>query len=260
MRRRSVVWLAATGIVLLAVVFGVRAWLLRDRTDPVDVDRVVERFRAAPAPAPAARRAGTVPDAGVYEYATAGGEQAALLGTSRHDYPATTTVTIVPGGCGFTARWEALDLRSERWVLCRDGDALRPVRFDDVHAFYGRTDRRAYRCSGGALALRPGAPPATITCARDGTTRTDRVRDAGAGAEKLAIGGRDVATVRLRVATTMRGETDGAATVDLWLARDTGLPVRVRARVANESDTPIGKRVDYRERYDLRLRSLTPRR
>jgi hypothetical protein len=255
MRRRSVVWLAATGVVLLAVLFGVRSWLLRDRTDPVDVDRVVERYRDAPA-ATAPRR-DDVPAAGVYEYATTGGEQAELLGTSRHDYPATTTITIVPGGCGFTATWEALDLRSERWTLCRDGDALRPVRFDDGHAFYGRTDRRTYRCSGGALALEPGADPAAIDCARDGTTRTDRVRDAGTAT--VDVGDRTVATIRLRIATTMRGETEGTATVDLWLARDTGLPVRVRADVANKSDTPIGTQVSYRERYDLRLRALRPR-
>jgi len=256
MRRRSVLWLAATGVVLVAAVIAARGWLLRDRTEPVDVHRVVERYRATPAPT--ARRSGTVPAAGVYEYATTGGEQAALLGTSRHDYPPTTTVTIVPAGCGFTASWQALDLRSERWTLCRERHGVRPVRFEDVHAFYGRTDRRTYRCSGGALALTPGARPATITCARKGTTRTDRVRDAGA--TTLTVGGRTVATVHLRVASAMRGATDGTATVDLWLARATGLPVRIRADVANESDTPIGKRVAYRERYDLRLRSLTPRR
>jgi hypothetical protein len=260
MRRRPVVWLAATGAVLIAGLLAVRSWVLRDRTEPVSVDRVIDRFRGErPGGRPSRLPEGArVPAAGVYEYATSGGERASLLGTSRHDYPAATAITVVPGGCGFTAQWDALDLRSERWSFCAGRGALRPTRFEDVHSFYGRTDTRTYRCSGGALALTPRADPATIVCARDGTTRTDRVRTVGG--ERVPVGGEDVAAVHLRVATTMAGKTDGTGTVDLWLARAGGLPVRLRAAVDNQSDTPIGKRVRYRERYELRLRSLRPRR
>ncbi|UGS34779.1 hypothetical protein [Capillimicrobium parvum] len=259
MRRRPVVWLAATGAVLVAGLLGVRSWVLRDRTEPISVDRALDRFRGdRPARAPLRLPAGVrVPAAGVYEYATTGGERADLLGTSRHDYPRTTAMTVVPGGCGFTARWQALDLRSERWTFCAGPDALRPTRFEDVHSFYGRTDTRTYRCSGGALALTPRADRVTIVCVRDGTTRTDRVR--AVGAERIRVGGEEVLAAHLRVATTMAGRTDGTGTVDLWLARGTGLPVRVRADVDNRSDTPIGRRVLYRERYELRLRSLRPR-
>ena len=264
MRRRPVVWLAATGAILLGGLLGVRSWVLRDRTEPISVDRAIDRFRGedgggAPGRAPLRLPAGVrIPAAGVYEYDTTGGERADLLGTSRHDYPETTAVTVVPGGCGFSAQWQALDLRSERWSFCAGRGALRPTRFEDVHSFYGRTDTRSYRCSGGALALTPRADPATVVCARDGTTRTDRVRTLGA--ERVRVGGEDVAAVHLRVATTMAGKTDGTGTVDLWLARAGGLPVRVRANVDNQSVTPIGKRVRYRERYELRLRSLRPRR
>jgi hypothetical protein len=260
MRRKTLIVIASVGAFLVAALLFARAWIVRDDTSPVDVAQVVEQYRgetSAAATTPAPTRT-DVPEAGVYEYATKGFEEADLLGGSRHDYPDRTTIAIVATECGFDQTWTALDKRRESWNLCRERDGLRPTRFADVHSFYGRTDDRSYECSGGQWPLDAGGPAATITCTREGVSRTDRVR--AVGAEGLEVDGRKVATIHLRVRTRMQGTTDGSATFDWWLDRATGLPVRVTADVSNKSDTPIGTRAGYTERYELNLVSLEPRR
>ncbi len=232
-RRPKTRTLAIVGGVLVVLVLaavGGRAWVLRDTTEPVSVDRVLDRSRDKDG-------------ARVYAYATRGFEEATVLGTVRHDYPATTTITVASGGCGVSLLWEALDRRSERWTVC-DGA---PRELTDVHSFFGRTDERAYACRGTASAF---------TCRHEETTRTDRARELPD--ETLRVDGRPVATRHLRYESRMRGATRGTATYDLWLARDGGPPVRVVADVSNETDTPIGTAAKYRERVELRLRSATP--
>jgi hypothetical protein len=241
----------------------VRSWVLRDRTEPVSVDRVVNRFRGETQPTtttPALPAGARVPAAGVYAYATTGFEQAELLGTSRHAYPASTALTVVPGGCGFTSTWQPLDKRSERWTTCAGPGTLTPTRFDDVHSFFGRTDQRSYACTGGPIALSADARPraTTRTCAKPGTTRTDRVRVVGD--ERLTVGGAEVDTVHVHTERRTTGATRGGGTTDSWLVRATGLPVRVVVANDNRTDTPIGKPVHYVERYRLELESLEPRR
>jgi hypothetical protein len=255
-RRKPLIWLAATGAVVLAVLLLFRSWLVRDDTAPVSVGKVVQEYhgeRAATTTLPAGAR---IPKAGVYSFATNGFEHADLLGGSQHDYPKVTTITIRPVGCGFEQTWTALDKRAEAWTYCAQPDALRTTRFVDLHSFYGRTDDRTYTCTGGAIPLTAGAAPATITCARDGVTRVDHVK--AIGDEKLDVGGTSVATVHVRTATRMSGSTNGTSTYDSWLERSTGLPIRITADVDNASDTPIGTKVHYTERYDLKLTSLEP--
>jgi hypothetical protein len=255
-RRKPIIWLAAAGAVVLAGLLLFRSWLLRDDTAPVSVGKVVEQYhgeRAATTTLPAGVK---IPKAGVYTFATDGFEKTDLLGGSRHDYPAQTTITIRPTDCGFEQTWTALDKRSEAWTYCAVPDALRPTDFHDVHNFYAHNDDRTYTCAGGALPLKPGGDPVTITCTKQGTTRVDHVK--AIGADTIAVGGTGVATVHLRTTTRMSGSTVGTATFDSWLDRVTGLPVRITADVDNKSDTPIGAKVHYLEQYELKLSSADP--
>lgn len=261
MRRTWLIVLAATGAFLIAGLLLVRSWLLRDDTEPIAVDRIVEQYRGETTSAAATPRLPDgvqVPAAGVYEFETTGHEEADLLGGSRHDYPARTTLAVVATACGFDQTWTALDKRSETWVFCAQAGALRPKRFSDVHSFYGRTDDRTYACSGGDVPLDPDAPAATIHCRREGVSRTDRVR--AVGLEALHVGGERVTTVHVRTRTQMEGSTEGGGRTDAWLVRETGLPARVVVETESRSDTPIGTKVGYVERYELSLVSLQPRR
>ncbi len=59
--------------------------------------------------------------------------------------------------------------------------------------------------------------------------------------------------------TRLEGAIRGVAVHDLWLARPSGLPVRLRLVSRTANDSPIGE-VRYEEAVELRLLSLAPRR
>jgi len=129
-----------------------------------------------------------------------------------------------------------------------------------VHSFYGRDDDRTYRCSGdGVFPLKAGGGEQTFTCRTDSTTRTDRVR--AVGREPMAVDGTTVDTIHLRDRYTLSGSTttDSPGTSDWWLDPKTGLPIRIAVSVKDASDTPIGKKAQYQESYELKLSSLEPR-
>jgi hypothetical protein len=166
---------------------------------------------------------------GIFVYDTTGFEQVDAFGGARHDYPARTTIAVrrAEGGCS-VFRWRPLAERFYEWKLC--GRQLR--RFTELHRFFGRDDRRTYRCDDESSLERGWS------CTAQGTTETARVVSSGRS------------HVLLR--TELTGETTGSGTRELWLRPD-GVPRRLV--VENESTTPsfLGD-VHYRERYELRLR------
>jgi hypothetical protein len=248
--------LAAAGAVVLAGLLLFRSWITRDTTEPVSVDKVVKEYKVQRTATTVLPAGAHVPKAGVYTYASDGFEKTDLLGGSRHDYPAQTTIAIRPTACGFEQTWTALDKRSESWTYCAQPGAIRPTAFHDVHNFYAHNDDRTYTCTGGAIPLKADGDPVTITCAKKGTTRVDHVKPIGA--QRIGVGGTSVDVVHLRTSTRMSGSTVGTATFDSWLDAQTGLPIRITADVDNKSDTPIGTKVHYREQYRLGLSSLQP--
>jgi hypothetical protein len=200
--------LLAAALVVLAAL-GLAAWKLwpRDTTTPV--------------PAAAARP-------GLFVYDTTGFEEVDAFGGARHEYPARTTVSVHTTADGCTVyRWRPFTERFWEWETC--GTRLR--RFAELHRFFGRDDRRTYRCDATST-LRTG-----WRCTAQGTTETARVVASGP------------AHVRLR--TTLAGNTTGTGLRELWLRPD-GVPRRMV--VENESTTPsfLGD-VHYRERFRLRI-------
>lgn len=176
-----------------------------------------------------------------YTYATAGFEEIDALGGARHVYPAATTVTFRRSGCGRAFVWRPLRDRSLAYELC-DG-RLRAIR--DVHRFFGRTERRTYRCAPES-SLRDG-----WRCVFDGTTEVARGRVVGVE----SVGGAEA--VHVRLTTRLTGGVDGAGSRDFWLRGSDGFPVRFAA--TNESSTAsVLGRVHFRERYGLTLREGLP--
>jgi hypothetical protein len=194
---------------LLAAALAVAAW------------RLLPRDEAAPVSAAPAGR-------GVFVYETAGFEEIDAFGGARHDYPARTAITVrrTAAGCD-VFRWRPLEGRIYEWESCA-GDLRR---FTEVHRFFGRDDRRTYRCDAGS-SLETG-----WSCSAGRTTETAQLDEAAAG--------------RIRLRTVLSGETTGSGRRELRL-RDDGIPLLLV--VENESATPsfVGP-VRYRERYELRL-------
>ena len=204
--RRLVV---ATLALLLVAVLGIAAWQL------------VPRDETTPAPAVADR-------AGVYVYETTGFESVDAFGGARHAYPRRTTISIRRADGCTIFRWQPFTQRFYEWETC--GTRLR--RFGELHRFFGRDDRRTYRCDA-TSSLQRG-----WRCTAQGTTETARVLSSGPH------------HVRLR--TELTGETSGTGLREVWPRAD-GVPRRMV--VENESTSPsfLGD-VHYRERYELRLR------
>jgi hypothetical protein len=199
---------ALAALVLLVAAAGAAWWFWpRDETKPI---------LAAP----------TRPGLLVYE--TSGFESVDAFGGSRHTYPARTNVAVLRTDPGCTIfRWRPLEGRLYEWELC----GKRLVRFTELHRFFGRDDRRTYRCDARSSLQRGWR------CTAGDTTETARVVSSSAR------------HVRLR--TTLTGNSKGSGLHDLRFRAD-GVPLRML--VENESATPsfLGA-VHYRERYELRL-------
>ncbi len=252
-------------LVLLLLVGGAVAWKLavREKATPVSVKEAISRFRAQSARARAAAAGalrGRVPEPGTYVYATRGFEEAHALGTRRHHYPARTTVTVLREGCGVVERWDPLQTRAEKLELCPSPGRWRQRSFGDVHRFVGRLDRRTYACTPASTYLPARRSPGTswtTRCAINGTLRVEH--STVVGERTLAIAGRPVRTLLLRLHLRISGKTKGAGTTSLWVEPRTGLLVR---RVTNDASRTnvIITTVPYREHIEMTLVSLRPRR
>jgi hypothetical protein len=170
-----------------------------------------------------------------YVYDTTGFESVDAFGGARHEYPARTTISVRTAADGCKVfRWRPFAERFWEWETC--GERL--VRFAELHQFFGRDDRRTYRCDQGST-LRAG-----WRCTAQGTTETGRVEPSLSGPGRVVL------------RTKLAGNTTGDGLRDFWLRPD-GVPRRLV--VENESTTPsfLGD-VHYLEHYVLRLRTEAP--
>jgi hypothetical protein len=250
---RPVIVMAAALAVAGAAAAAVWAFVLRGDADPVPVAEAVVRFRASGneddevegGPAP-----------GVYVYRTSGSEEIDALVGSRHDYPAVTTITATAGGCGVELAWNALGGRSTTWEICREDSGWRLAGYRETHSFFGQTERTDYRCSAESAWLPPPGRAAARSCT---TGETDEASRVGTGpAEQADVGATSMRVVPVHVELELAGRTEGSGTIDAWLLAN-GLPVRLVLVNDNRTGSAIGD-VRYRERAELELESLEPRR
>ena len=213
----------------LAIVLGAAwafGWLFTDTARPAAAGSVLARFRTGD-PHPRALD-------GVYRYRTRGGESLDVVGGKRHRYPATTTITVVEVACGVRLRWDALAGRSTTWTLCTGGSSPTLRGVDEVHTFFGQTDRTDYAC-------RP----------LDGGSRFDcRSQHGGESGSESAAG----------YAAVVAGAARGAERVAWSFEPGTALPVTLAVSSRTSRSEPLIGRAHYREDATLRLVSTTPER
>jgi hypothetical protein len=260
-RRR---WVIATiGAVAVAVLcLGLWAYL-HPGTSPVRVRDAIDRFRkdggsTSDAGAEGAR---PLPATGVYVYTTKGYEHLDALGGARHDYPERTTITVRRDGCGTRERWNGLNQRWQEYLRCWSGGGEHVVEDTSHHEFFHQEATRKFTCDADAWLLPPH--PATgetwTTHCRTADGIVSERRGSVVGRPTLAVGNDDVGTVHVRYEDTITGDSEGTATTDWWVARDTGLTVRLVQRVDTRNASPIG-RVGFHDELRLDLTSTTPRR
>jgi hypothetical protein len=254
----SRIGLAAAVIAVAGVAAIGLAWLavLRDDAEPATIEDAVASFRTETEASVDGRSA--VVD-GVYVYDTDGSEATDALTGVTHTYPRRSTVTLTSTGCGVRMRWDVLRGRSTEWTLCVGDDGWTLETQDERHTFFGRTERTTYACDDTSfrpLGDRPGAR-FRISCGTGSADERGTGRVVGRGA--VRVGAERIGTVHVRKTTTFKGDIRGHATYDFWIARQTGVPVRIAMVSATTNDSAVGD-VHYDERVTLVLRSSRPRR
>jgi hypothetical protein len=244
---------------LVLVVVGGAAFVIGGRywVDSLDLDTAVARFRAA-GPAAAGPAVRGLPEPGVYQYRTTGGERISFLNYHR-DYSATTMRIVTRHGCG---------VREQQWFVVqhveyydRCGEALAGYGTDI--AFWWTHGTQAFRCgAGGSFDLsRPDARPGdrvTWEC-HDEDTRAAQVTEY-VGDEEVVVAGQTIRARHTRWTTAFSGATRGTAVVDDWFQPGTGLVLRERRDIGLNVGSAFVGRVAYTDSSEFTLLSLQPAR
>jgi hypothetical protein len=253
-QQRLLIVLAGLVCLLLALAGGWFAFF-RDTVEPASIDDALAAYRAQ------AEAGGTRIPPGVYVYATDGNESIDALGGTTHEYPARSTITVTRADCGTALRWDVLQGRSTTWTQCTSedgGEALASVA--ETHRFFGRTEHTDYTCVDTLARPAQSEPGTTWKVACD---TENGIVERGTGTvvahAELPVGEGSVPVAQLRFETTFSDKTRGSTTREMWVERETGLPVRIVLRSTTVNASLLGD-VTYRERVQLDLVSLTPRR
>ena len=195
---------------------------------------------------------------GVYRYTTTGQEHVDALDGTTHTYPAETTITVIPDGCGVSLRWTALEERWDQWHLCASPDGVE-LETDGIqyHEFFGQPDNEAVACEAAVLlvpAVAAELPPVQQTCTLADDPWLPRWTVLERGLRTVADQSVEVQHVQMQIEDD--DEYWEHTTIDWYLTLD-GLPVEVVSTKSSRSPSPIGA-VQYDERYDITLESLTP--
>ena len=270
-------------------------YVLGDATD-LTVDEAIRRFRetnaeptapaaGAPTVAPSAsaspsgapsskKRAGSGPVAtantsvpaasadlepGVYVYATEGYEETDALSGQRHNYPSHTTITASRHECGYRFRWQPLEERWDQSDTCRNAKGIVLERFAIYHEFFHRGATEDFALDANAVVL-PNDPVAGDDWRWTGKSNDSAIDTLTTviGFETIDVGGKRVRTVHLRYDTAMSGANQGTQTQDRWHTLDTGLLIRLVNAVDAKVEVPFGGTANYKERYRIDLKSLSP--
>jgi hypothetical protein len=272
--------------VLVATAIVVRRVWLNDSARVIGTDEAVQRFRTVPTPVPttmpttmpttdlaavgtviatipgpdtALHVDASVPDPGVYRYLTDGSEHIDVLGGATHAYPAETTLTVVPDGCGVVLRWDLLMERREEWRLCAaiDGIVLQATGAY-YHEFFAHGELEQLTCNQSVLLVPlDGLPrsPVPLKC-----TLNERewlpvweVLDRST----RQVEGAQVPVTHVRMTVDDNDDYHEHTLADYWLD-DHGLPVEMTAAKESKSSSGLVGDVVYQEHYVVTLASTSP--
>ncbi len=267
-RRRIIV---ATAVVVALAVIGlvVRQVWLNDTARVVDADEAVQRFRdqtTLPATTePVISSSTTVApsfttaEPGVYRYTTVGEEHIDVLGGAQHDYPAETTITVTPSGCGVQFRWDLLRERYEEYHLCAtpQGIELAPLGAY-YHEFFQHGMREEMTCDRAVLLIT--AEPAAGAGQQLACMLNDRPwAPTWKVMERtiLHVAGTDVEATHVRMSVEDADQYWEHAVADWWFD-DHGLPVKMTSHKESKSSSDLIGDVVYSETYTVELASFTP--
>lgn len=271
-RRRLIVATVLIGALVITGLVVRRLWLT-DTARVVDADEAVERFRdqssttlsaSSPPATPVAVSTTappqfTVPEPGVYRYATTGEEGIDVLGGATHTYPAETTITVIADGCGVLLRWDLLKERSEETRLCATPQGIEQQPTGAFyHEFFQHGEREDMVCDRGVLVVpADGAAGEVVPLACRLNDRPWLPEWQVLGRDVRIVEGAEVEVTHLRLTVQDDDEYWEHVVADWWLD-DHGLPIEMTATKESKSNSSLVGDVVYHETYTATLASLTP--
>lgn len=206
------------------------------------------------------------PGSGVYVYESSGWSRTDALGGAQHDYPSEMTITITSGTCdggqGTRYRWDFIEERWDEFETCTAASREYLHTATIYREFFGRGREIEFRCSQDS----PARPPShesgtewTIICESKSDNLKSTTQGRVLGRASVKVEGRLVDAVHYVVDTTVTGDSNGSGRREIWASAADGLTLRVRG--SGEGTGSYGPvKVNYAEEYELRLKSLEPRR
>jgi hypothetical protein len=280
-RRRVIVATVVVAALATGGLVAQRLWLT-DTARVVDADEAVERFRdlnsttssasATPVPSSsvvsvpssvsvstAAPAQFSLPEPGVYRYATAGEEGVDVLGGATHVYPAETTITITAEGCGVLLRWDLLQERYEESRLCATPQGIElQATGAFYHEFFQHGQREEMVCDRGVLVVpadRRAGEVVPLACRLNDRPWLPEWQVLGR--DVRTVDGVDIQVTHVRLTIADDDEYWERVVADWWLD-DRGLPIEMTASKQSKSNSSLIGDVVYHETYTVVLSSLTP--
>jgi hypothetical protein len=199
------------------------------------------------------------PAAGVYAYATSGGESVSIL-SAHHNYPAMTYASVQPtGGCGWRIHADVIKEHVDEREMCTEGGTVSQLSQTRRVTFFGTTDGGTYTCRPPQVQFSAGdavGSKVAVDCG-DGKGSSAHLVRTIVGYDTVTLGGQAVEVVRVQVDGVLSGRINGSSQDLMTLVRATGLPVHWQ-RMVDTMAQAFGANVHYVEHATFDLQSLTP--
>lgn len=246
---------------MLVFISGFYVWLyfLRDTTTRADVAQAVSDFRAKSAGAgdidPKLRS--KVPEPGVYQYRTSGGEKLDTMIDSSHDFDGISTITLTPTACGIKEHWQVLEERWSTTELCLGPHGAQLKKLAEYHEFFGQKNLTRYTCREDPVAytaqLKVG-DTWSVHCRSKKGTIVNEVKVVSR--EPYELRGRRIPALKFETDTTLSGDPSGTASRVAWMRLRDGLLLRRES--ASNAEVKAAGGGTFEEEFTLELVSTTP--
>lgn len=251
-------WVIVPAIVILLAAGALSFWfvVLRSVGSPVDLRDALRLYRNQGGTRDVAGAG--LPQPGVYQYRTSGGEQLSLAGIHR-SFPSLTNMIVTEGPCA-TVQWQALQQHVEQIVECSQPDgALSLSSATTTEQIAAVSSTTVVDCPEDTFIV-PAHPRVgqrwSSSCHQGRSVVA--VRGQVIGSAPVTVGTRSVAAVHTRLTMYFSGSEHGACPTDVWIAPADGLILRQRETASiTQASGPLGS-VRYSETMNVALQSLVP--
>jgi hypothetical protein len=253
-------WVIVPAIVIMLAAAAASFWfvVLRSVGNPVDLRDALRLYRTQVGTQDGAGAG--LPQPGVYQYRTSGGEQLNVAGIHRA-FPSLTNMIVTDGPCA-TVQWQALQQHVEQMVECPQPDgSLSLSSATTTEQIATNSTTTVIDCPKDTFII-PAQPHVgqrwSSSCHQDHSVVA--VKGRVIGATTMTVGTRSVTAIHTRFTMYFSGSERGVCPTDVWIDPADGLILRQRETASiTQASGPLGS-IRYSETMNVALRSLVPRR